>query len=151
MRAFVYSIAMDAYSQLLSFVIQDKRCHCRAPPVPLAAFLSPVLWRLNQPDRFDMYSIGIILMQMAFPPLRSDSNLIAFNQKLEDVDWDLNEWRNQLERKNSQTYAEGFKLLDADNGAGWDLLQGVCTVLLGTSFMPTMCLYHGLFCKCSAM
>jgi hypothetical protein len=27
----------------------------RAPPAPVAAFLSPVLWYLNGPDRFDMY------------------------------------------------------------------------------------------------
>lgn len=28
---------------------------CSAPPAPVAALLSPVLWRLNTPDRFDMY------------------------------------------------------------------------------------------------
>lgn len=36
----------------------------RAPPLPVAAFLSPVLWNLNSPDRFDMYSVGILLMQV---------------------------------------------------------------------------------------
>lgn len=51
-----------------------------APAAPVAALLSPVLWRLEQPDRFDMYSIGIILMQMVFSNLRSDNNLIAFNR-----------------------------------------------------------------------
>ena len=42
--------------------------------------LSPVLWRLNNPDRFDMYSLGIIFLQMMFAPLRSDNALIAFNK-----------------------------------------------------------------------
>ena len=42
----------------------------RAPPLPLAATLSPILWRLNSPDRFDMYSVGMLFLQMAFPPLR---------------------------------------------------------------------------------
>lgn len=28
---------------------------CSAPPAPVAALLSPVLWQLNGPDRFDMY------------------------------------------------------------------------------------------------
>ena len=52
----------------------------RAPPAPVAALLSPVLWRLNAPDRFDMYSCGIVLLQMAFPPLRNDNALVAFNK-----------------------------------------------------------------------
>ncbi len=37
---------------------------CRAPPAPVAALLSPVLWRLNVPDRFDMYSVGMVLLQV---------------------------------------------------------------------------------------
>lgn len=37
---------------------------CRAPPAPVAALLSPVLWRLNAPDRFDMYSVGVVLLQV---------------------------------------------------------------------------------------
>lgn len=46
----------------------------------MAALLSPVLWRLNGPDRFDMYSVGVVLLQMAFPTLRQDNTLIAFNK-----------------------------------------------------------------------
>ena len=66
----------------------------RAPPTPVAAFLSPVLWQLNGPDKFDMYSAGITLLQMAFAPLRSDGQLIAFNKTLgERYKWDLNAWR----------------------------------------------------------
>lgn len=49
----------------------------RAPPVPVAATLSPILWRLNNPDRFDMYSAGVTLLQMVFPPLRSDNALVS--------------------------------------------------------------------------
>ena len=49
----------------------------RAPPVPVAAALSPILWRLNNPDRFDMYSAGIMLLQMIFQPLRSDNSLVC--------------------------------------------------------------------------
>ena len=55
-------------------------CACSAPPAPIAALLSPVLWRLNAPDRFDMYSMGVVLLQMAFPGLRTDNALIAFNR-----------------------------------------------------------------------
>lgn len=43
----------------------------RAPPLPVAAFLSPILWRLNNPDKFDMYSVGVLFLQMIFPNLRT--------------------------------------------------------------------------------
>lgn len=52
----------------------------RAPPLPIAAGLSPILWRLNSPDRFDMWSAGVVLLQLAFSPLRTDTNIIAFNK-----------------------------------------------------------------------
>ena len=65
----------------------------RAPPIPVAATLSPILWRLNNPDRFDMYSAGMALLQMSFPNLRSDNNLIAFNRRLETFNFDLIAWR----------------------------------------------------------
>lgn len=52
----------------------------RAPPRPLAALLSPILWRLNSPDRFDMYSTGITFLQLVFTPLQSDNGLAAFNK-----------------------------------------------------------------------
>ena len=93
----------------------------RAPPTPVAAFLSPVLWRLNGPDKFDMYSAGITLLQMAFAPLRSDNGLIAFNKSLENFDWNLNAWRRSVEKKGSKEWSEGFQTLDALGGGGWDL------------------------------
>ena len=40
----------------------------RAPPPPVAAMLSPILWQLNCPDRFDMYSAGVLLLQVPLPP-----------------------------------------------------------------------------------
>ena len=52
----------------------------RPPPAPVAAFLSPVLWRMEVPDRFDMYSCGVTLLQMAFPSLRTDNSIILFNK-----------------------------------------------------------------------
>jgi hypothetical protein len=41
-----------------------------------------------------MYSVGITLLQMAFPALRSDNGVIAFNKRLKECGWDLNKWRN---------------------------------------------------------
>lgn len=57
--------------------------------------LSPMLWQLNNPDRFDMYSVGVLLLQAAMPALRTDSALINFRRKLEQCKYDLKEWRRQ--------------------------------------------------------
>lgn len=59
----------------------------RAPPLPVAAMLSPILWKLNSPDRFDMYSVGILLLQMAFPALRSDNNLVSLCRSYKSLRW----------------------------------------------------------------
>eukprot|EP00469_Lotharella_globosa_P017453 CAMPEP_0167821146 /NCGR_PEP_ID=MMETSP0112_2-20121227/6595_1 /TAXON_ID=91324 /ORGANISM="Lotharella globosa, Strain CCCM811" /LENGTH=627 /DNA_ID=CAMNT_0007722003 /DNA_START=2278 /DNA_END=4161 /DNA_ORIENTATION=- len=93
----------------------------KAPPAPLAVFLSPVLWQMNYPDRFDIYSAGVSMLQMVFAPLRSDNALIVFNRRLrKEFDYDLDKWRKQ---EKGRQYDEGFKILDANDGAGWDLLR----------------------------
>lgn len=94
-----------------------------------------MLWKLNQPDRFDIYSAGIVLMQLAFSNLRSDSALIGFRNKLEDCDHDISVWRQKIEsseRKGSQ-YTEGFALLDSQGG--WDL---VCKVRAPPHFVTRL-------------
>ncbi|KAJ4767091.1 Serine/threonine-protein kinase STN8 [Rhynchospora pubera] len=85
------------------------------PPEPIAAILSPIIWQLNSPDLFDMYSAGIVLMQMAVPTLRSAAALKNFNSELKNVGYDLNEWR---ERTRS---GPDLRILDINNGRGWDL------------------------------
>lgn len=99
----------------------------KAPPAPVAALLSPVLWRLNQPDRFDMYSCGVVMLQLVFASLRTDNALIAFNKRLEELDYDLRAWRASLDRRAAAPYAEGLELLDRDGGAGWELLCKLVT------------------------
>jgi serine/threonine protein kinase len=98
----------------------------RAPPTPLAALLSPVLWQLNKPDRFDMYSAGMVMLQIVFPNLRSDTALFAFNKKLAYLGYDIKRWKESCEvrlraMKDPALY-EGFEVLELDGGAGWDLL-----------------------------
>jgi serine/threonine protein kinase len=97
----------------------------KAPPAPVAALLAPVLWGLECPDRFDCWSAGVILLQLAFPSLRTDNALIAFNKTFgEQYNWDIVAWRRVQEGKNkvAKEMEEGFATLDADGGAGWDLL-----------------------------
>uniref|UniRef100_A0A1D2AEM3 Protein kinase domain-containing protein n=2 Tax=Auxenochlorella protothecoides TaxID=3075 RepID=A0A1D2AEM3_AUXPR len=94
----------------------------RAPAAPVAALLSPVVWALNSPDRFDMYSVGIMMLQLALPPLRTDNALVAFNKQLADTyKHDLRAWRRARERRGTKDLAAGLAILDADGGAGWDL------------------------------
>ncbi|XP_021754724.1 serine/threonine-protein kinase STN7, chloroplastic-like [Chenopodium quinoa] len=96
-----------------------------APSPPVAAALSPVLWQLNLPDRFDIYSAGLIFLQMAFPSLRSDSNLIQFNRQLKRCGYDLNAWRASVEPRAAPDLKRGFELLDLDGGIGWELLTSM--------------------------
>lgn len=96
-----------------------------APPPPVAAALSPVLWQMNLPDRFDVYSSGLIFLQMAFPNLRSDSSLISFNRQLKRCNYNLAAWREAAEKRGGVEIQRGFDLLDADGGQGWELLQSM--------------------------
>ena len=95
----------------------------KAPSAPVAALLSPILWRLNNPDRFDMWSAGITLLQLAIPPLRSDTTLVNFNKQLESrYNWDLRAWRAAAEWKLGKEWRDGLATLDALGGGGWDLV-----------------------------
>ncbi|CAL5192491.1 unnamed protein product [Lathyrus oleraceus] len=85
------------------------------PPEPIAALLSPILWQLNSPDLFDMYSAGIVLLQMAIPTLRSQAALKNFNLEMRTCGYDLNKWRDSTRMKSN------FQILDSDSGRGWDL------------------------------
>ncbi|PQM35243.1 serine/threonine-protein kinase STN7 chloroplastic [Prunus yedoensis var. nudiflora] len=96
-----------------------------APSAPVATALSPVLWQMNLPDRFDIYSTGLIFLQMAFPGLRSDNSLIQFNRQLKRCDYDLVAWRKSAEPRASAELRRGFELLDLDGGIGWELLTSM--------------------------
>ncbi|XP_027068520.1 serine/threonine-protein kinase STN8, chloroplastic [Coffea arabica] len=85
------------------------------PPEPIAAFLSPVLWQLNSPDLFDMYSAGIVFLQMAIPSLRSTLGLKNFNLELKTVGYDLRKWRERTRMR------PDLSILELDSGRGWDL------------------------------
>ncbi|XP_010244545.1 PREDICTED: serine/threonine-protein kinase STN8, chloroplastic isoform X2 [Nelumbo nucifera] len=87
----------------------------KPPPEPIAALLSPILWQFNSPDLFDMYSAGIILLQMAIPTLRSAAGLKNFNSEIKQVGYDLNKWRKFTRLR------PNLQLLDLDSGRGWDL------------------------------
>ncbi|KAL2650985.1 hypothetical protein R1flu_019113 [Riccia fluitans] len=90
------------------------------PPDPLCSLISPFVWALNTPDRFDLYSAGLIMLQMSVKPLRQDMTLYSFNNEFKRTEYDLNKWR-----KKCRFSDEDFELLDADGGAGWELVKSM--------------------------
>lgn len=59
-------------------------------------------------------------MQLAVPKLRSTSGLKAFSKVLQACRCDLGAWRERERLSPAQT-----AMLDADDGAGWDLAQAL--------------------------
>ncbi|GAQ79344.1 hypothetical protein KFL_000280490 [Klebsormidium nitens] len=90
-----------------------------APPGPLMSLLAPLLFLAHAPDKFDLFSAGLVLVQLAVPSLRSDRNLALFNEQLADTGFDLDLWR-----ASSLTFPEAeLQILDANDGAAWDLAR----------------------------
>ena len=112
----------------------------RPPTAPFAALLSPILWLLNQPDRFDMYSVGLIFMQLVFEPLRRDAGLATFNKALQKSNYSVQAWRKTVAR--DAKYAEGVAIMDLDNGAGWDLADKLLNVEPGSRLTAAAALAH---------
>lgn len=118
----------------------------KAPPPPVAAALSPVLWQMNLPDRFDMYSVGIIFLQLVFPNLRSDRDLIQFNRQLKRCEYDLARWREAQETRGlNESQQRAFEMLDADGGVGWELLQSFVRFKAGRRISAAGALAHPFF------
>jgi len=86
------------------------------PPAPVAAALSPFIWQFNSPDLFDMYSAGVILLQMACSGLRTPIGLQLFKKEIAEVGYDLKKWRGITKVRTN------FEVLDLDGGTGWDLV-----------------------------
>ena len=77
------------------------------------------LWRVHAPDRFDCFSAGCTMMQLAVPGLRPEAALDAFMKELDTTGYDVKAWR--AEKGDKKGY--DFAALDANGGAGWDLVQ----------------------------
>ena len=84
----------------------------------IAMALGATAWARYQPDRFDMYSAGILFMQLCVPQLRTDRGLKAFNDQLAGAKHDLAAWRATANLPKVQT-----AVLDAFDAAGWDLAE----------------------------
>jgi serine/threonine protein kinase len=89
----------------------------RAPPRFVALLGSPALWQLTSPDRFDTYSVGVLLMQLSVPEMRSGKQLDNFKSQLRSCGENLQRWREDF----GDNY--DLSLLDRNKGHAWDLAQ----------------------------
>jgi serine/threonine protein kinase len=82
--------------------------------------MSPMLWAKHKPDRFDIWSAGICMLQLALPSLRSDRGLQTLFRNLYGprFNYNLDAWREK-----SSIPDREFEILDADGEAGWSLLK----------------------------
>eukprot|EP00242_Pyramimonas_sp_CCMP2087_P000419 CAMPEP_0198227146 /NCGR_PEP_ID=MMETSP1445-20131203/108085_1 /TAXON_ID=36898 /ORGANISM="Pyramimonas sp., Strain CCMP2087" /LENGTH=529 /DNA_ID=CAMNT_0043907123 /DNA_START=85 /DNA_END=1671 /DNA_ORIENTATION=- len=85
---------------------------------PIALALGATSWIKHNPDRFDMFAVGLIMLQLCVPGLRSDVQLQRFNRELRKFNYDLMRWRRSRRFNSRETI-----LLDEANGAGWELAQ----------------------------
>lgn len=86
---------------------------------PVAVLISPFVW-MHNPDRFDLYAAGLILMQMSVPSLRKPEKLWRFRCDLKKNGHNLEAWR-----VTSGLPESTFHILDADGGAGWLLASAL--------------------------
>jgi serine/threonine protein kinase len=87
-----------------------------------ALAVSPVLWAAHKPDRFDSWSAGVVLLQLALPSMRSAKALANFRDEYRRADYDLRAWRDACRWVPRREHA---LVLDRWGGSGWDLAQGL--------------------------
>ena len=86
----------------------------------MAFVMSPIVWSQHRPECFDAYSAGVVLLQLSLPFLRSSSSIKNWKQTMIRLKHDIKEWREKAKLSSRQTV-----LLDANDGAGWDLVEAL--------------------------
>lgn len=77
------------------------------------------LWDSYEPEKFDLFSVGIIMLQLTITELRRPDALLQFRTELDRFGGDLQKWR---ESNTADWMRDGScSILDSDNGAGWNL------------------------------
>ena len=81
------------------------------------------LWEHYQPDKFYMYSTGIVMLQLCIPELRREDSLNRFKLEFERCGYDLVTWR-----QCSDSMFQGRlcnTVLEDDEDAGWELMASL--------------------------
>ncbi|GLI68475.1 hypothetical protein VaNZ11_012901 [Volvox africanus] len=103
------------------FVMPTDSPHIAKQAGLIKMAISPMLWAKHKPDRFDTWSAGMVMLQLAIPATRTDRALRNFNAAYgPKYKYDLAAWR-----KGTHMSSRDCALLDADDGAGWELLQSL--------------------------
>ena len=97
----------------------DEAPDLAAAPAAVALALGASAWARYQPDRFDVYSAGVVFMQLCLPSLRSDRGLKAFNELLREQPG------HRLDGVRAQATGMESRVLDAHGGAGWELAEAL--------------------------
>lgn len=77
-------------------------------------FVSPLLWGCIS------FNLQVLYIEAAVG-LKNEELFPC--RKLRSLDYDLQAWRDETEKKASKDLQEGFKLLDMDDGAGWAFVK----------------------------
>jgi len=76
-------------------------------------------WKTYLPDRFDVYSAGVVLAQASCPALRRREDLLKFQEQMHETDCDF-----ELVKKSMNLRSVA---LDENGGAGWDFVKKCLT------------------------
>lgn len=112
------SILDPSFSPPEDFIMPERTP--RAPPGAIAGALSVLPWTVFQPQLFDSYSAGLILLQLGCPQLRGKKVLEpagSFQRRLRDENYNLRKVRKELE----DVLGWNFKALDKNGGFAFDL------------------------------
>ena len=102
------------------YVLPTDSVHLAEQAAPLKFVMSPILWSRHRPECFDTYSAGVVLLQLGLPFLRSPSSLKNWKGTMIRLNHDVSEWRERARLSARQT-----AILDADDGLGWSLVEGL--------------------------
>lgn len=102
------------------YVLPTDSVHLAEQAAPLKFVMSPILWSRHRPECFDTYSAGVVLLQLGLPFLRSQNSLKNWKGTMIRLNHDVGEWRERARLSTRQT-----AILDADDGLGWSLVEGL--------------------------
>ena len=85
--------------------------------------LSAILWRINAPDRYDSFSLGLLLLHISLPQLRKGRGLAAARRSLQRCNYDVRSFRLGIERRAlTPEDRSGLETLDPE---AWELLEAL--------------------------
>lgn len=114
------TIMDPSYCPPEEYILPTNTMDIAATAAPVRLAMSPFLWAKHRPQCFDTWSVGIILLQLSLPFLKSSSALKNWTGTFRRWGYDVEEWRAR-----SGLPARNTKILDANGGLGWELAESL--------------------------